>query len=80
MNQLITIMLPTLLSQKNICAALGLLMAITIVWKATVETKQAKQTALIEYTKPTYISSEHTYLQADEAFTQRQLKSKATVF
>ena len=73
-------MLSTLLSQKNICAASGFLMAITIVWKAAVETKQAKQTALIEYTKPTYTSGEQTYLQADKAFEQRQLKSKATVF
>lgn len=46
-------MTTSLFSQKNVCAALGLVMAITIVWKAKVETNLAKQTALIEYTKPT---------------------------
>jgi len=46
-------MTTSLFSQKNVCAALGLVMAITIVWKAKVETNLASQTALIEYTKPT---------------------------
>jgi hypothetical protein len=40
-------------TQKNICAALGLLMALTIVLKANHETKITKQTARFEYTKPT---------------------------
>jgi len=43
----------SLFTQKNICAALGLLMALTIVLKANQETKLAKQTARFEYTKPT---------------------------
>ncbi len=40
-------------SQKNVCAALGFLMALTIVWKAKVESSLAQQTARFEYTKPT---------------------------
>lgn len=47
-------MITTLFSQKNICAALGLVMALTIVWQAKVETNLAKHTALIDYTEPTY--------------------------
>lgn len=43
----------SLFTQKNICAGLGLLMAITIVFKANHETKLAKQTARIEYVKST---------------------------
>ncbi len=43
----------SLFTHKNICAALGLLMAFTIILKANQETKLAKQTARFEYTKPT---------------------------
>lgn len=55
-------------------------MAITIVWKAAVETKLAKHTALIEYTEPTYNTGENTFQKADPAFEQRQLKPIKTVF
>lgn len=45
-----------LLTQKSICAFLGLMMAFTIVWKANLEMKQMESenvTARIENTKPT---------------------------
>ena len=73
-------MITSLFSQKNICAALGFVMAITIVWKATVETKLANHTALIEYSEPAYNKGEHTNLKADVAFEQRQLKPRVTAF
>lgn len=44
------------LTQKSICAFLGLMMAFTIVWKANQEMKEMKSeeaTARIENTKPT---------------------------
>lgn len=48
-------MIATYLSQKNICAVLGLLMAFTIVWKAKTEASSITQehTARFENTKPT---------------------------
>lgn len=48
-------MIATYLSQKNICALLGLLMAFTIVWKAKTEASSysQKHTARFENTKPT---------------------------
>ncbi len=46
-------MTTSLFSQKNVCAALGFVMAITIVWKANLETKLAQQTARFELTEPT---------------------------
>ncbi len=48
-------MIATYLSQKNICAVLGLLMAFTIVWKAKLEASSYTQehTARFENTKPT---------------------------
>ena len=55
-NQLFTAMKAILFTQKNVCAALGLLMALTIVWKAKTETSLAQQTARFEYTKPTSTS------------------------
>ena len=55
-NQLFTAMKAILFTQKNVCAALGLLMALTIVWKAQTETSLAQQTARFEYTKPTSTS------------------------
>ncbi len=45
-----------LLTQKSICAFLGLVMAMTIVWKANIrmqEIKSERMTARIEKTKPT---------------------------
>lgn len=42
-----------LITQKNICAFLGIVMAVTIVWKANVEQKILKKTAQFEITKPT---------------------------
>jgi len=48
-----------LITQKNICAFLGLIMAVTIVWKANVEQKMMKKTAQSEITKPTnYLGKE----------------------
>lgn len=48
-------MIASYLSQKNICAALGLLMAFTIVWKAKTEASSytERRTARFENTKPT---------------------------
>ena len=48
-----------LITQKNICAFLGLIMAVTIVWKANVEQKMIKKTAQFEIPKPTnYLGKE----------------------
>lgn len=46
-------MTTAIFSQKNVCAALGFAMAITIVIKAKAETSLAQQTARFETTKPT---------------------------
>jgi hypothetical protein len=46
-------MTTAIFSQKNVCAALGFAMAITIVLKAKEESRLAQQTARFEYTKPT---------------------------
>lgn len=46
-------MTTAIFSQKNVCAALGFAMAITIVVKAKVETNLERQTARFELTKPT---------------------------
>lgn len=46
-------MATAIFSQKNVCAALGFAMAITIVLKAKAETGLAEQTARFETTKPT---------------------------
>ena len=46
-------MYTTIFTQKNICAALGLAMAFTIVLKAKSEAKLAQHTARFETTKPT---------------------------
>ncbi|MCS5490691.1 MULTISPECIES: hypothetical protein [Algoriphagus] len=43
----------TFFTQKNICAALGFAMALTIVIKAKVEADQLQHTARFETTKPT---------------------------
>lgn len=48
-----TNMITAIFSQKNVCAALGLAMAITIVIKAKAETSLAQHTARFETTKPT---------------------------
>ncbi len=46
-------MTTAIFSQKNVCAALGFAMAITIVLKAKAESNPAQQTARFETTKPT---------------------------
>jgi hypothetical protein len=46
-------MTTALFSQKNVCAALGFAMAITIVLKAKAESSIEKHTARFETTKPT---------------------------
>jgi hypothetical protein len=43
----------SIFTQKNVCAALGLAMAFTIVLKAKSEAKLAQQTARFENPKPT---------------------------
>ncbi len=52
-QHIITAMTTAIFSQKNVCAALGLAMAITIVLKAKAETNIAQQTARFETAKPT---------------------------
>jgi hypothetical protein len=42
-------MVTYLFCQKNICAALAVVMAVTIVWKAKVESKTLKNIAAKEY-------------------------------
>ena len=49
----ITAMTTSFFSQKNVCAALGFAMAITIVLKAKAESSIEKHTARFETTKPT---------------------------
>ncbi|TDK45401.1 hypothetical protein [Algoriphagus formosus] len=46
-------MTTSIFTQKNICAALGLAMAVTIVIKANVEQRQTENTARFEITEPT---------------------------
>lgn len=46
-------MTTALFSQKNVCAALGFAMAITIVLKAKAESSTEKHTARFETSKPT---------------------------
>jgi hypothetical protein len=52
-QHIITAMTTAIFSQKNVCAALGFAMALTIVLKAKAETSLAQQTARFETTKPT---------------------------
>jgi hypothetical protein len=65
----------SLFTQKNICAALGFLMALTIVLKANQESKLAKQTARFEYTKPT--SEIGTISSLQPLYQQMQQKNKS---
>jgi hypothetical protein len=64
-------MTTSLFTQKNICAALGFIMAITIVLKANQETRLAKQTARFEYAKPTTTIGERSHSSIIE-FTEFQ--------
>ncbi|MEB2783293.1 hypothetical protein [Algoriphagus persicinus] len=73
-------MIISLFSQKNICAALGFVMAITIVWKAKVESNLAQHTALIEYTEPTYNTGISTNSDAEKAYEFKKIKTKRSVF
>ena len=52
-------------SQKNVCAALGFAMAITIVLKAKAESSIEKHTARFETTKPTPQIGFNSNLDAD---------------
>ncbi|WP_439488634.1 hypothetical protein [Algoriphagus sp.] len=72
-------MITSLFSQKNICAALGFLMAITIVWKAKVETNLARNTALIEYTEPTYNTGTPLNPDAEAALDFQKLRTDSSV-
>jgi ferric iron reductase protein FhuF len=49
----ITAMTTSFFSQKNVCAALGFAMALTIVLKAKAESSHSQHTARFETTKPT---------------------------
>ena len=64
-------MTTSLFTQKNICAALGFIMAITIVLKANQESKLTKQTARFEYAKPTTTIGKRSHLTITE-FTEFQ--------
>ncbi|WPR74827.1 hypothetical protein [Algoriphagus sp. NG3] len=72
-------MITSLVTQKNICAALGFVMAITIVWKAKVETNLARNTALVEYTEPTYNTGTPLNPDAEEAFEFQKLRTDSSV-
>lgn len=72
-------MITSLVSQKNICAALGLVMAFTIVWKAKVETSLAKHTALIEYTEPTYNTGIPSDSDAEKTFEFKKIRTASAV-
>lgn len=72
-------MITSLFSQKNICAALGLAMAITIVWKAKVETNLAQQTARIEYTEPTYNTDMISNSEAISASEFNKIRTESSV-
>jgi len=72
-------MITSLFSQKNICAALGFVMAITIVYKAKVETNLAQHTALIEYTEPTYNTGMTSNSEAENAFEFKKIRTETSV-
>lgn len=52
-TNIITAMTTSFFSQKNVCAALGFAMAITIILKAKAESNHVQHTARFETTKPT---------------------------
>jgi hypothetical protein len=71
-------MITSLFTQKNVCAALGILMALTIVLKANHETKLTKQTARFEYTKPTTeIGTVSIMMPLDQAASQKNKSNEA---
>ncbi|WP_192347306.1 hypothetical protein [Algoriphagus sp. Y33] len=73
-------MITSLFSQKNICAALGFVMAITIVWKAKVETNLAQHTAFVEYTEPTYNIGISSNSGAEKAYEFKKISTEQSVF
>lgn len=72
-------MITSLFTQKNICAALGFVMAITIVWKAKVETNLAQHTALIEYSEPTYNTDMPSNSEAISAYEFKKIRTELSV-
>ncbi|MEB2774707.1 hypothetical protein SYJ56_05285 [Algoriphagus sp. D3-2-R+10] len=72
-------MITSLFSQKNICAALGFVMAITIVWKAKVETNLTQHAALIEYTEPTNNFGTSSNSDAGQAYELKKIKTEHSV-
>lgn len=72
-------MITSLFSQKNICAALGFVMAITIVWKAKVETTLAQHAALIEYTEPTYNTGITSNSEAAKTFEYKKIRIETSI-
>ena len=79
LNQLITAMITSLFSQKNICAALGFAMAITIVWKAKEEANLSKQTARIEYSEPTYNTDMTSNSEAISVYEFKKIRTESSV-
>lgn len=71
-------MITSLFSQKNVCAALGFVMAITIVWKAKVETNIAQHTALIEYTEPTYNTGMTSNSDAEKVYELKKIRTESS--
>ncbi|MFC5626647.1 hypothetical protein [Algoriphagus winogradskyi] len=72
-------MITSLFSQKNICAALGLVMALTIVWQAKVETNLAKHTALIDYTEPTYNTGKSSNSDNEKVYEFKKIRTADAV-
>ncbi len=75
----ITAMITSLFSQKNVCAALGLMMAITIVWKAKVETNLIQHTARIEFSDSTYTRDMTSDSEAINAYMFKKIRTENSV-
>jgi hypothetical protein len=72
-------MITSLFSQKNICAAIGLVMAITIVWKAKEEINLSQRTALIEYSEPTHNTGITSNSEAEKAYDFKKIRIEVSI-
>ncbi|MEP0711150.1 MAG: hypothetical protein ABJ333_01615 [Algoriphagus sp.] len=72
-------MITSLITQKNICAALGFVMAMTIVWKAKVETSLTKQTAVIEYIIPANTTDSPGYSNGDASLEFKKISNETSM-
>jgi hypothetical protein len=72
-------MTTSLFSQKNICAALGFAMAMTIVWKAKVEANLSQQTARIENAEPAYNTDITSNSEAIGAYEFKKIRTEISV-